>query len=196
MTEKIAQQNISEKIPKKKIILKDFSESNGVSEEIQKIKSNKESIYHFSSGTEAEFLYQRSCVNDLSFNCFQVYNENIYSAFKKIKDMIEEICSFHTIDAKKNKYYLTSEISEEFLENYLYDFGGIRIPVFGGVWFLESENGSICIDDEVIDVVPGTIVLFEAGRKFSFKNISKAISFNVSTLNKIKNQYPQKWMPI
>jgi hypothetical protein len=196
VSEKILDQNLSEKIPKKEIIIKEFSEIKNVYEEIKRVQSNKESVYNFSSGTTAEFLYERSCVNDLSFNCFQIYNENIYYAFKKIKEMLQEICNFHKIDVTKNKYYLTSEILEEFLEDYKYDFGGIRIPVFGGYWILECNNAQIIVDDKQIDVMPGTIVLFEAGRKISFKNVDRAISFNISTLNKIKNQYPQKWMPI
>jgi hypothetical protein len=196
MTGQVLEHNISKKIPKKQFVVEGFSDSSEVFEEIEKIRSSKESVYHFSSGLEAKFLYERSCVNDLSFNCFQIYNEKIYHGFKTIKNMMEEICSFHKLDLTKNKYYLTSELLQEFLDEYQYDFGGIRVPVFGGYWILESNNGSIVIDEEEIEVVPGKIVLFEAGRKFYFKNISKAISFNISTLNKIKNQYPQKWMPI
>lgn len=196
MSEKLLDQNVSEKIPKKEIVLEEFSKINNVYEEIKKVQSSKESVYNFSSGTTANFLYERSCVNDLSFNCFQVYNEEIYYAFKKIKKMLKEICDFHNLDITKNKYYLTSELEENFLENYKYDLGGIRIPVFGGYWILECDNAHIMVDDKKIGLIPGTIVLFEAGRKISFKNVSKAICFNISTLNKIKNQYPQKWMPI
>jgi len=46
-----------------------------VIEDIEKIKENRENVYFFESGNKADFLYKRSCVNDLSFNYFQIYNK-------------------------------------------------------------------------------------------------------------------------
>lgn len=38
--------------------------------------------------------------------------------------------------------------------------------------------------------------MFEPGYRLSFSGVNSAISFNINTLSKVKNQYPQKWMPI
>ena len=182
---------------KKEVVLKESSEIENVLEDIKKIKNNSEQVLIFSEGDTADFLYERSCVNDLSFNYFQIYNESTYNCLNKIKAMLKEICKIHEVSISKNLYFISSEYEEEFLEDFWYDSGGIRIPIFCGYWILESDEGSfMTVDENKIDLVPGTLVVFEAGKKNSFSNVKSAISFNISTLSKIKNQYPQKWMPL
>lgn len=168
-----------------------------VSENIKDIVTKKEKIYLFSSGDKADFLYEKSCIDENYFNYFSIYNKNINSALSKIKKLLINACNEYKISKNKNIYYISSSYENNFLEDYWYDFGGIKIPVFCGYWFLDTEKNSyIKIENKKINVENGSIVLFEAGCKISFSGINEGITFSLSTLSKIQNQYPQKWMPI
>jgi hypothetical protein len=170
---------------------------NNVTEEIFKIKNNKESVYIFNSGDKAEFLYERSCVNDLSFNYFQIYNKSVYFAYIEIKSMLVSFCKQKILNTNKLFYYITSEYEDEFLEDYWYDCGGIGSTSFCGYWFLETKKDSfIKINSIKYKVSLGDIIMFESGLKTEFFGINKAIVFNIATLSQIKGQYPQKWTPI
>ena len=181
----------------KNITFQDYQETDNVLDDIEKIKNNKENIFIFNSGHKADFLYERSCVNELSFNYFQIYNENINMALKKIIQGIKKIYEEYEISIKKNNYYLSSEYEDNLLEEYWYDSGGTKVPSLCGYWVLESNDDSyIKVNEEKIDTSKGNLIIFESGRRTEFKGISKAISFNIASLNKLKDQYPQKWMPI
>lgn len=168
-----------------------------VSQDIDKIQKNKENIYLFSSGDKADFLYKRSCVNDLSFNYFQIYNKSVYLCLKEIIKITKNLCEKRNVDTEKTTYFIASEHEVEFLEDYWYDTGGIEIPSFSGYWFLKTKKDSwIDINNKKYDVSDGSVIVFEASSKILFSGISEAISFNISTLSRIEGQYPQKWMPI
>lgn len=168
-----------------------------VIEDIEKIYSNKEEVYIFESGDKAKFLYERSCVNDLSFNYFQVYNESVYNCLHEIKKILDKLIEDNNINKKRNLYYIASEYEVNFLEKYWYDTGGSSTNNFSGYWFLDTEEGSyIDINGEQHGVSIGSVIVFHAGSKTSFVNVNKAISFNITTLSKLVGQYPQKWMPI
>lgn len=185
------------KTKRKNNILISSVEQKNLLEDIEKIKNNKENIYIFKSGDKAEFLYERSCVNDLSFNYFQIYNKSVFKALEKIYSMTRELCIKNSIDINKTIYYITSEYEDEFLEDYWYDSGGMSIPSFCGYWFLETKDLSyIKVNDEKINISSGDIVMFESGSRTEFSNIEKGISFNIATLSQIKGQYPQKWTPM
>lgn len=168
-----------------------------VEKDIEKIHNNKEKVYIFNSGDKAEFLYERSCVNDLSFNYFQIYNKSVFFAFKEIVNLLKNFCKEKNISVEKNLFYITSEYEKEFLEDYWYDSGGIGAPNFCGYWILkENGNAKIKVNSKEVEVVTGSIVLFESGAKTEFVGIETGISFNITTLSKLQSQYPQKWMPI
>lgn len=168
-----------------------------VVQDIENIKQNKENIYIFNSGDKAEFLYERSCVNDLSFNYFQIYNKSVYLCLKEITTMMFIILSEKQINKSKNNYYITSEYENNLREDVVYDTGGNGSPSFSGYWILEAkEESHIKINSTYKKVEEGSIVIFESGSHTEFSGISKAISFNISTLGKLIGQYPQKWMPI
>lgn len=185
------------KSKKEKSVVIDFVDPINVIEDIEYIQNNKESVYIFNSGDRADFLYERSCVNDLSFNYFQLYNKSVFICFKKIINGLKKLTIEKNISLEKNLYYITSEYETEFLEEYWYDTGGNGIPNFAGYWFLETkENSHIKINEQEFHVTPGSIVIFPSGARTEFVGIIKGISFNVATLSKIQSQYPQKWMPI
>lgn len=168
-----------------------------VLEDIEKIIENKENVYIFNSGDKAEFLYERSCVNDLSFNYFQIYNKSVYLCLKEITTMMFIILSEKQINKSKNNYYIASEYENNFREDVVYDTGGNGSPSFSGYWILEAkEDSHIKINSTDKKVEEGSIVIFESGSHTEFSGVSKAISFNISTLGKLIGQYPQKWMPI
>jgi hypothetical protein len=178
-------------------ILIDRSNPKDVLENIEKYKNNKESFYIFNQGKKADFLYSQSPINNFSFNYFQIYDKNIFDAFQKIKEMFNVLSGEYQISKERNRYYLASELENNFFENGLYDVGGMKIPVFAGYWFLKcQENAKIIFDEISFDIYEGSTILFDASKKYSFKNVSSAISFNISTLSKIQNQYPQKWIPM
>lgn len=165
--------------------------------EIHHIQNNKENVYVFNSGDSAEFLYERSCVNDISFNYLQLYNESSYKCLKKIKNNLRKICEKRDIDLEKNMFFITSEYETNLLHDFVYDCGGYGETSFCGYWFLQTSDESyILVNNEKYDVREGDIIMFESNAKIQFHNISKSISFNISNLSKIRGQYPQKWMPL
>lgn len=168
-----------------------------VIEDIEKIYNQKEDVYFFESGDKANFLYERSCVNDLSFNYFQIYNESVYTCLKEIKTVLEKLLEKNKISKKRNLYYIASEYETDFLENFWYDTGGINITNFSGYWFLETkDNAEIKINNSSHPVSEGSLAIFQSGSRLEFLNVCKAISFNLTTINKLAGQYPQKWMPV
>lgn len=165
--------------------------------DIETIHNNKESVYSFKSGDKAEFLYERSCVNDLSFNYFQLYNKSSFLCLKEIINILKIYIEKRNIDINKNLFYITSEYETEFLEDYWYDSGGIGIPNFCGYWILESSDSAYIKANSIKKYVEkGSIVMFESGPRTEFYGIQKAISFNITTISKLVGQYPQKWMPL
>lgn len=175
----------------------DNQETQGVLDLIQENIKEEEKFYLFSSGVKADFLYEKKIIDSTKFNYFQIYEKNIYHCLKKIKKMLEDSCKKYEINIDKSMYYVTSSYEDEFLPEYWYDFGGIKIPAFCGYWFLDVEEESyIDINGEKVNIENGTVIMFEPGYRLSFSGVNSAISFNINTLSKIKNQYPQKWMPI
>jgi len=186
-----------EKIKRSNLVLTSEIIPKNVIEDIDFIRNSKEEVYLFNGGDRASFVYDRSCVNDLSFNYFQLYNESVYLCFKEVVSLLSIISGKREINTVKNKYYLTSEYEEYFRDDVLYDTGGGGAPSFSGYWILQAnEDASIKINSTETEVVIGTIVVFESGVDIQLRNIEKAISFNLSTLSRIPDQYPQKWMPI
>lgn len=186
-----------EKVKRSNLVLTSEIIPKNVIEDIDFIRNSKEEIYLFSGGDRANFIYDRSCVNDLSFNYFQLYNESVYLCFKEVSSLLSIISKKREINTVKNKYYLTSEYEEYFRDDVLYDTGGGGAPSFSGYWILEAnEDATIKINSQETRVIVGTIIVFESGADIQFKNVEKAISFNLSTLSRIPDQYPQKWMPI
>jgi hypothetical protein len=86
------------------------------------------------------------------------------------------------------------EVSTE----YWYDTGGIRIPCFSGMAFLDDvDNMEITIGDTKVTVSSGDFILFEAGHKIVYsKSNTNMISFNIAPLDMLSGQYPQKWIPV
>lgn len=186
-----------EKVKRSNLVLTSEIIPKNVIEDIDFIRNSKEEIYLFSGGDRANFIYDRSCVNDLSFNYFQLYNESVYLCFKEVSSLLSIISKKREINTVKNKYYLTSEYEEYFRDDVLYDTGGGGAPSFSGYWILKAnEDATIKINSQETRVIVGTIIVFESGADIQFKNVEKAISFNLSTLSRIPDQYPQKWMPI
>lgn len=178
-------------------IKKSYVDPINIINDIDNIQNNKESVYLFESGDKATFLYERSCVNDLSFNYFQLYNKSAYHCLQEISKLLKIFAEEEEIDIKKNLFCIASEYETEFLEDCWYDSGGFRIPNFCGYWFLETNNESyIKVNNIKEEVSKGSVVMFESGARTEFFGISKAISFNITTLTKLIGQYPQKWMPI
>jgi hypothetical protein len=181
----------------KKIFFIENQPSENTHELINSTIEEKEKVYLFSSGNKADFLYEKKIVNKTNFNYFQIYDEKFYQSLQKIKKLLNQACDKYQINKEKNIYYIASSYENNFSSDFWYDFGGIKIPVFCGYWFIDVENeSSISIDGENVKIENGTIILFEPGHKLSFNGVNAAISFNLSTLSKIKNHYPQKWMPI
>lgn len=191
------EQKLFQRNEKKRKIFQDFENPEGVAEKIKETLGSKESVFLFESGIKAKFVNEKKIVNEETFNCFQVYDVNIYDSLQKIKKITKDACVHYEINQEKNKYYIASSYSEKISSEYWYDFGGLKIPVFCGYWFLDvGENSTADIEGQVVKIDNGTIILFESGYKISMNEVSKCIPFSLSTLSKIKNHYPQRWMPI
>lgn len=187
---------VFEKFRKNNLAITSFIEPKNVIEDIEKIHNNKEKVYIFNSGDSAEFLYERSCVNDLSFNYLQMYNASVYLCFSEIVKMLKSAVEEKQL-SPKSMFYITSEYEKDFMDNFIYDTGGSSNQSFAGYWFLKTmDNPTIIINGNTVSCPEGTIVLFGSGSQTQFNDVDCAISFNISTLSKLAGQYPQKWTPI
>ena len=108
-----------------------------------------------------------------------------------------EALDYYELSSKEG-YYISSEYVDDIRTDVWYDMGGMRIPCFSGVYFIESlENSTLKINDEIFKTPQGSILRFEAGKKivYSDSNI-KVLTFSIAPIPLLEKQYPQKWIPI
>ncbi len=175
----------------------DTCDVNGLISFIRKSNLYCEEKFLFVSGTKAESVSNDLIIDDRTRNYFSMYNENLLSIFKKNKFLLKDACEHYDINCEKSSYHISSEYIESFRSDAWYDTGGIKVPSFTSICVLESQDGSfIKIDDESVQVEPGSILFFEAGRKIRYSEDIKVLSCNISPMSMLQFQYPQKWIPI
>ena len=154
-------------------------------------------IYKFNSGIKADFLGHLPVENPDSKNYFGAYNRNINKALQVVRGLLTEALSYYDLSSKAG-YYLSSEYSDNIRTDVWYDMGGISVPCFSGVYFIESlDNSTTTINGTSYPTPKGTILLFEAGKHIVYgeENV-KLLTFSIAPIAMLERQYPQKWIPI
>lgn len=172
-------------------------QATNIEDKIKKESKSQEEIYIYQGGTSANFVGRKDIVDKLSINYLQIYDKDTRNIFNSIKKLFKEIVGENNINEERLMYYITSQYEQNIKNNYWYDNGGDSKMSLCGYYFIKCEEDShIYIDSNKIQVNEGDLILFFSGNKIVFNNCHSALSFNISPLNHIKGQYPQKWMPL
>jgi hypothetical protein len=178
-------------------IIKNTFYHDGIMNEIKNTQDSYDDIHVFNKGKSSDFVKKEKLFNDSS-NHFSLYNENIYKLALSIKEAVKEMCSHYDISYSRMSYFISSLYQEQVNSEYWYDTGGIRIPCFSGMAFLDNiESLKVKVGNSEVTVNSGDFIIFEAGHKITYsQNYTNMISFNIAPIAIIKGQYPEKWIPI
>ncbi len=178
-------------------VLKNSFDHTGIMDRVNDLENSYEDIHFFDGGKSSQLLNSQK-IFQKSSNHFGIYDKNIYSLLKSIRESLKSICYHYEINYARMFYYISSMYQKEVSTEYWYDTGGIRIPCFSGMAFLDDvDNMEITIGDTKVTVSSGDFILFEAGHKIVYsKSNTNMISFNIAPLDMLSGQYPQKWIPV
>jgi hypothetical protein len=166
-------------------------------DKIISLENSYEDIHFFDGGKSSRLLDKQSIFQSSS-NHFGIYDKNIYSLLKAVIESLRSACSHYEINYERMFYFISSVYQKEVSSEYWYDTGGIRIPCFSGMAFLDGvDNLDITIGNTKVNVSSGDFILFEAGHRIVYsKNNTNMLSFNIAPLDMLSGQYPQKWIPV
>jgi len=190
LVNQIKNQNVIYRIDRKTILVKGSAQCKNVYEIIKSETNKKDEVYTFPK-IEKKDLDVGKNAEPLS-----IYNESINLLFRSIVSLIKDACVEYSLDYQKNKYYISSNLSEDQLTDFWYDTGGTSKPALFGIVSLDEAINKIFINEKEIDLVVGDIVVSEAGNKVVYSSQFRSLVFYVLPLSMIKNQYPQKWIPL
>lgn len=178
-------------------VLKDTFDYSGIAEKINSLYLESEDVHVFDSGKSSRFVQKEKIFKD-SFNHFSIYDKNTHSLLVKIKKMLKDACANHEINYDRMFYFISSYHQKNVSTEHWYDTGGIRIPCFSGIAFLdETDPLEVTIGDKRMSLSSGDVILFESGHKIIYeKSDVNMLSFNIAPLDMLKGQYPQKWIPM
>jgi hypothetical protein len=161
-----------------------------------------EDVYKFKPGLKLGFKTKRvSLIDKKTFNFFGMYNRQIYVLHKEIKDIVKEFCLEKQINFERNYFYILANIIENNkipLNTYL-NFAPNYKTTFVGFYIIESNNDSMTVESDIVQLEPGTLMILNSETKIMFKEMSKdltILSFNISPLEYLYKQYYQKWIPL
>jgi hypothetical protein len=161
-----------------------------------------EHVYKFSPGLKLGFKPKKiSLVDHRTFNFFGMYSKNIHSLYREISDMTKSLCAESNINFERNCFYLLGNIvKNEILPiNTYINFAPNYKTTFMGLYIINSNNDTMSIDDKILDLEAGQLIMLDSGSKILFKDISDdlvMLSFNISPIEYLYKQYYQKWIPI
>lgn len=174
-----------------KITLGHF-DSEGLYDKINKEFNKKNIMYNFPTETRIEIpIYSEN-----NKNVFFIYDEKIHSLFKYIVSLIKIACKDYDLNFDKNKYFLSSSLIKEIDPLFWYDTGGMSKPALFGIMSLDKEIKEIEISGVLKKILPGDIIISEAGNKIKYFSQINGILFNIAPLSMIEKQYPHTWIPI
>ncbi len=183
-------QNAIYRVDRSTVLVKGSAPCKNIYQIIKSENTKKDEVYVFPK-TEKTDLEINKNIEPLS-----IYNESINLLFRSIVNLIKDACSEYSIDYQKNKYYISSSLSENQNPNFWYDTGGTSKPALFGIVSLDDNINKIFINEKEADILPGDMIVSEAGNKIVYSNPFKSLVFYVLPLSMIKNQYSQKWIPL
>lgn len=115
--------------------------------------------------------------------------------------MTKSLCAENNINFERNSFYLLGNIvKNETLPIGTYiNFAPNYKTTFMGLYVIRSNNDRISIEDKMLDLEAGQLIMLNSESKILFEDISNdlsILSFNISPLEYLYKQYYQKWIPI
>lgn len=185
-------------------------------------RSNKSTLTHTgkieSSGlyevfdseiNKKDFVYQFPVTGILGITqqpkvIFPNKNKNILSCpdirinkvFKELVGLIKESCSKFNLSYEANRYYLSSSISDSHNMDFWNDQSSASRPALFGILCLEDSVSNIKINETVLSLGLGDIVISEAGNRITYLNSFKSLDIQVMPLSELKGQPLERWIPL
>jgi hypothetical protein len=161
-----------------------------------------EHVYKFSPGLKLGFKPKKvSLVDYKTFNFFSMYNKNIHTLYKEISQATKDLCKENNINFERNCFYLLGNIvkNEKLPIGTYINFAPNYKTTFMGLYIINSDNDKMYLEDKLIELEAGQLIMVNSSSKILFENISDnliILSFNISPIEYLYKQYYQKWIPI
>jgi hypothetical protein len=123
---------------------------------------------------------------------------NINYALKEIKELLHDSCSYYELSRTHSTFYLSAELISQVKTDVWYDTGGIRIPVFSGIWVLSNTLGAhITVGNKSFPIVQGDLHMWETGKRITYSHENTVmLGFNIVTPSLLKNQDLSQWISL
>jgi hypothetical protein len=182
--------------------IKSINNNSMISEYNKMVSEMYEHVYKFNPGLKLGFKPKKvSLVDHRTFNFFSMYNKNIHLLYKEISQATKDLCKESNINFERNSFYLLGNIlkNEMLPINTYINFAPNYKTTFMGLYVINSNNDRMSIDDKILSLEAGQLIMLDSGSKILFENISNdllMLSFNISPIEYLYKQYYQKWIPI
>jgi hypothetical protein len=162
-----------------------------------------EKKYHDTNGllVSYEFNEEYSVFNENTFNIFTSYSKQINILYREIANLLKLKNESNNLNSEKSMQHISGKIFDlnNINKEYYYDYSSQLPGSYYGIYIINSNESSIMINEENLDVKDNSIIMITGKDKILFNNINnnfKAIEFYILPLHYLNGQYYQKWCPI
>lgn len=120
----------------------------------------------------------------------------INKIFKEILALTKESCAKFNLSYEANRYYLSSCMLDSQSANFWHDQSSASRPGLFGILCLDDSTYKIKINETILSLSLGDIVISEAGNRVVYLDSFKSLSIQVLPVSELKGQYMGNWIPL
>jgi len=129
-------------------------------------------------------------------NILSFPDSRVHKIFKDIVDLIKESCSKFNLSYESNRYYLSCDLVDSHSTNFWHDQSSASRPALFGILHLGDSASKIKINEALLTLNPGDVVISEAGNRVVYLSSFKSLNIQVLPVSELKGQYLEKWIPL
>jgi hypothetical protein len=129
-------------------------------------------------------------------NILSFPDSRVHKIFKDIVDLIKESCSKFNLSYESNRYYLSCDLVDSHSTNFWHDQSSASRPALFGILHLGDSASKIKINEALLTLSPGDVVISEAGNRVAYLSSFKSLNIQVMPVSELKGQYLEKWIPL
>ena len=129
-------------------------------------------------------------------NILSFPDSRVHKIFKDIVDSIKESCSKFNLSYESNRYYLSCDLVDSHSTNFWHDQSSASRPALFGILHLGDSASKIKINEALLTLNPGDVVISEAGNRVVYLSSFKSLNIQVLPVSELKGQYLEKWIPL
>jgi hypothetical protein len=142
-----------------------------------------------------------SLIDANTFNFFGMYSKEIYTLYKEIASVTKDLFTKDRINFERSFPYLYGRLLnvEALPIGVALNFAPNFRTAYWGLYIISSNNDKMILDEEDVNLEPGTLIIVDSQTKAVFNKLSDnfmAVVINISPLEYLHRQYYQKWIPI